>query len=1740
MRAHNTTLATRSIRRFQERDEPTDATRGGLGTVPRNQRPRPAAPGRAPCPDLPPLRLSRRPLPSAPFLLLLQKQQVSLRRAAESGGLAQPPVAAPVLSRAEPSGAALSQAAPCRRERRRAEANCARESRARGRRSERSGGDPGSAAPSRCCRRACSRRRCRAPLRPRRAAGRSPTFPVPSAGERGLDVRARLLPPAPLAQQQSNSGVRGESVPPPRSSRRRRLPQRAAPGPAGAPRRGALLARGAARGAVEVRSARRRGPGQHRPLSETSPQVGMGRGAGAAASLPLLAALALLAGRSPALLGAARAQLSAGGCTFDDGPGPCDYHQDLYDDFDWVHVSAQEPHYLPPEMPQGSYMVVISSDHDPGEKTRLQLPTMKENDTHCIDFSYLLYSKNGGNPGTLNILVRVNKGPLANPIWNVTGSTGKDWLRAELAVSTFWPNEYQVIFEAEVSDGRNGYIAIDDIQVLSYPCDKSPHFLRLGDVEVNAGQNATFQCIATGRDAVNNKLWLQRRNGEDIPVAQTKNINHRRFAATFKLQEVTKTDQDLYRCVTQSERGSGVSNFAQLIVREPPRPIAPPQLLGVGPTYLLIQLNANSIIGDGPIILKEVEYRMTSGTWTETHAVNAPTYKLWHLDPDTEYEIRVLLTRPGEGGTGQPGPPLITRTKCAEPMRTPKTLKIAEIQARHIAVDWESLGYNITRCHTFNVTICYHYFCGHNESKADCLDMDPKAPQHVVDRLPPYTNVSLKMILTNPEGRKESEETIIQTDEDVPGPIPAKSVKGTPFEDKIFLNWKEPVDPNGIITQYEVSYSSIQSFDPAVPVAGPPQTVSKLWNSTHHVFSHLHPGTTYQFFIRASTIKGFGPATTINVTTNISAPTLPDYEGVDASLNETATTITVLLRPAQAKGAPISAYQIVVEELHPHRTKRETGAMECYQIPVTYQTALSGGSPYYFAAQLPPGNLPEPAPFTVGDNRTYQGFWNPPLAPRKGYNIYFQAMSSVEKETKTQCVRIATKAAATEEPEVIPDPAKQTDRVVKIAGISAGILVFILLLLVVILIVKKSKLAKKRKDAMGTTRQEMTHMVNAMDRSYADQSTLHAEDPLSITFMDSHNFSPRLPNDPLVPTAVLGEDPNENHSATAESSRLLDVPRYLCEGTESPYQTGQLHPAIRVADLLQHINLMKTSDSYGFKEEYESFFEGQSASWDVAKKDQNRTKNRYGNIIAYDHSRVILQPVEDDPSSDYINANYIDIWLYRDGYQRPSHYIATQGPVHETVYDFWRMIWQEQSACVVMVTNLVEVGRVKCYKYWPDDTEVYGDFKVTCVEVEPLAEYVVRTFTLGRRGYNEIREVKQFHFTGWPDHGVPYNATGLLSFIRRVKLSNPPSAGPIVVHCSAGAGRTGCYIVIDIMLDMAEREGVVDIYNCVKALRSRRINMVQTEEQYIFIHDAILEACLCGETAIPVCEFKAAYFDMIRIDSQTNSSHLKDEFQTLNSVTPRLQAEDCSIACLPRNHDKNRFMDMLPPDRCLPFLITIDGESSNYINAALMDSYRQPAAFIVTQHPLPNTVKDFWRLVYDYGCTSLVMLNEVDLAQGCPQYWPEEGILRYGPIQVECMSCSMDCDVINRIFRICNLTRPQEGYLMVQQFQYLGWASHRDVPASKRSFLKLILQVEKWQEECEEGEGRTIIHCLNGGGRSGMFCAIGIVVEMVKRQNVVDVFHAVKTLRNSKPNMVETPEQYRFCYDVALEYLESS
>ncbi|XP_059914578.1 LOW QUALITY PROTEIN: receptor-type tyrosine-protein phosphatase mu-like [Gadus macrocephalus] len=1278
------------------------------------------------------------------------------------------------------------------------------------------------------------------------------------------------------------------------------------------------------------------------------------------------------------LLLSVRSEVFRGDCNFEKPLAGCGYSQGREDDLDWEQVIARAKPSPDPWMPSGpAFMMVNTSNRFAGQKALLLTPQLKENDTHCVLFHYYVGGRDNSRPGQLNVYIKENNSPLGMPIWNVSGPATRTWGQVELAISTYWPNFYQIVFEV-VTSGQRGVLAIKDVAVQGHQCMNTPHFLTIKGVEVNAGQTASFHCTVNGRKRDNFHLWLQGIGGREAPMKATKPWNNRRFIGTFDVENTTKGDSGRYRCIVHSDKGVGVSNYGELTIKQPPVPIAPPQLTAVGATYLWIQLNANSINGDGPIIDREVEYRTVSGTMYDLQPVDKTTHKIGHLDPDTEYEISVLLTRPLEGGTGAPGPPLRARTKCAEPMHGPQKLEVTDVQSRQVTLRWEPLGYNVTRCHSFNLTVHLRYRVvvaggggGGGGSKEEsreevCYDaQSPRSPQHTLHNLTPFTNLSVRLVLSNPEGVKESGELEMQTDEDVPGAVPLESIQGSAYEEKIVLKWREPAHTYGIITQYEISYKAVSSFDPELDLSNQSGKVMKLGNESTHMFTGLYPGSTYSFTLRASTAKGYGPPVITQFTTKISAPSMPTYDK-ETSLNQSDTTVTVLLKRAQSRGAPVSAYQVVVEEERPRRARGTAEILRCYPVPIHFQNATALNSPYYFTAQFPAGGVQAAQPFTVGDNKTYNGYWNAPLLPQKSYSVYYQAVSTANGVgNQIDCVRVASQAAilvtqlttpyvrivpaaggsqltgaADHKPDAV-EPEKQTDHTVKIAGVIAGILLFVIIFLGV------CSLMKKRYD--------------------------------TTCWWDTH---------------TSGRDPRlEQLTVSLCFSLCLSRSVSLCLSLS--------------LSLLVSLSLCL---------------------------------------------------------SVFLSLSF----------SRP-------GPMQETVFDFWRMVWQENTAAIVMVTNLVEVGRVKCCKYWPDDTEIYRDIKVTLIETELLSEYVIRTFAVEKRGAHEIREIRQFHFTGWPDHGVPYHATGLLGFIRRVKSKTMTNAGPMVVHCSAGAGRTGCFIVIDIMLDMAEREGVVDIYNCVRELRSRRVNMVQTEEQYVFIHDAILEACLCGDTTIPANQLRSVYYDMNRLDPQTNSSPIKEEFRTLNMVTPTLRVEDCSIALLPRNHEKNRCMDVLPPDRCLPFLITIDGESSNYINAALMDSYKQPSAFIVTQHPLPNTAKDFWRLVLDYHCTSIVMLNDVDPAQLCPQYWPENGVHRHGHIQVEFVSADLEEDIISRIFRIYNAARPQDGYRMVQQFQFLGWPMYRDTPMSKRSFLKLIRQVDKWQEEYDGGEGRTVVHCLSHG-----------------------------------------------------------
>ncbi|KAK2542003.1 hypothetical protein Q9966_003825 [Columba livia] len=531
------------------------------------------------------------------------------------------------------------------------------------------------------------------------------------------------------------------------------------------------------------------------------------------------------------------------------------------------------------------------------------------------------------------------------------------------------------------------------------------------------------------------------------------------------------------------------------------------------------------------------------------------------------------------------------------------------------------------------------------------------------------------------------------------------------------------------------------------------------------------------------------------------------------------------------------------------------------------------------------------------------------------------------------------------------------------------------------------------------------------------------------------------------------------------------------------------HPPIPVSELAEHTEHLKANDNLKLSQEYESIDPGQQFTWEHSNLEVNKPKNRYANVIAYDHSRVILLPIEGIVGSDYINANYID------GYRKQNAYIATQGPLPETFGDFWRMVWEQRSATIVMMTKLEEKSRIKCDQYWPGrGTDTYGMIQVTLLDTIELATFCVRTFSLHKNGSSEKREVRQFQFTAWPDHGVPEYPTPFLAFLRRVKTCNPPDAGPIVVHCSAGVGRTGCFIVIDAMLERIKHEKTVDIYGHVTLMRSQRNYMVQTEDQYSFIHDALLEAVACGNTEVPARNLYTYIQKLAQIEVGEHVTGMELEFKRL--ANSKAHTSRFISANLPCNKFKNRLVNIMPYETTRVCLQPIRGvEGSDYINASFIDGYRQQKAYIATQGPLAETTEDFWRMLWENNSTIVVMLTKLR---------------------------EMGRDGQSRT---------------VRQFQFTDWPE-QGVPKSGEGFIDFIGQVHKTKEQFGQ-DGPISVHCSAGVGRTGVFITLSIVLERMRYEGVVDIFQTVKMLRTQRPAMVQTEDEYQFCYQAALEYLGS-
>ncbi|KAL3055666.1 hypothetical protein OYC64_018360 [Pagothenia borchgrevinki] len=276
---------------------------------------------------------------------------------------------------------------------------------------------------------------------------------------------------------------------------------------------------------------------------------------------------------------------------------------------------------------------------------------------------------------------------------------------------------------------------------------------------------------------------------------------------------------------------------------------------------------------------------------------------------------------------------------------------------------------------------------------------------------------------------------------------------------------------------------------------------------------------------------------------------------------------------------------------------------------------------------------------------------------------------------------------------------------------------------------------------------------------------------------------------------------------------------------------------------------MKNKDRLAKEWEALCAYQAEPNACTAGLKEGNTKKNRSSAVVAYDHSRIPLKVENSQGNSDYINASPI-----MDHDPRNPAYIATQGPLPSTVADFWQMVWENGCVVIVMLTPLVESGLKQCYHYWPDEgSNLYHIYEVNLVSEHIWCDdFLVRSFYLKNMQTNETRTVTQFHFLTWLNQNVPETSRTLLDFRRKVNKCYRGRSCPIIVHCSDGSGRSGTYVLIDMVLNkMAKGAKEIDIAATLEHLRDQRPGMVQTKDQFEFALTAVAEEVNAILKALP-------------------------------------------------------------------------------------------------------------------------------------------------------------------------------------------------------------------------------------------------------------------------------------------------
>ncbi|CAG5077013.1 Similar to Ptp69D: Tyrosine-protein phosphatase 69D (Drosophila melanogaster) [Cotesia congregata] len=1186
------------------------------------------------------------------------------------------------------------------------------------------------------------------------------------------------------------------------------------------------------------------------------------------------------------------------------------------------------------------------------------------------------------------------------------------------------------------------------------------------DIWVNATAPVILKCNFHGFP-LRNFSWIKGNNTESIEDLREQThvikVNETYYVSMLNFTRVYRNDNGTYSCLSHDFNNLVVGLRNLFVVDVPQVNIDFIKAVGADKIYLNWTVND----GNKPILHYNVKFRKNGTSdivyYRERISGIHKSYVLKGFEKSTAYQISIEATNEIGDSQVYTDQRLIT-TLNEDPVFVPTGI-VKGITGGSITLGWTPPPPGLKEhVHYYNLMIIHG-----NEKKEAVHHAQSEFKEHAFTDLSPATTYQFKIAAcsyyTQQCGNWSAE--INGTTMDGVCSAPQNFTVNCHFDNisrssSVSVTWSPPAILNGVITRYQLDLSGISHYrndrSQSKTDRWGPVSHSTRENDYNWEFRSVPANTNYTVRIYGVTrVRSPGK----EAVANCSMPgTIPDREDLNARswrkiANDGRHLFKINLPRISERNGPICCYRIFLVKLAPYKTWADLPPPEELDVHSYHYAHLSPAGGAYVAEMFDSDHLiPE---IFLGDEslttiatrrRRDNSIGDNMLIENTSDSGQFVPIDGFLDEHSNYTAFIEVTVYGSQEGQVIPAYSGYLNTLfgglepramVSEQGGTLGVILQVSVALILIVII------------------------------------------LLVALCALHRYTKRAEQN--------GE----------ENINLRNSIRHLCRSLRGRHQLVAASPPdmppIPKNELLQAYMERHRDSDYGFQHEFELLpdrFTDRTTRGSEAR--ENLYKNRYPDIKSYDQTRVRLSLIDGIIGSDYINANFVL------GYKERKKFICAQGPMDNTVCDYWRMIWEQHLELILMLTNLEEYSKTKCAKYWPDkdETKNFGDITVEHVRQRTFSDYVVRELKMTKVGERDSRTIVQYHFLVWKDFMAPEHPHAILKFIKRINEAYSLEKGPILVHCSAGVGRTGTLVALDSLLQQLADEGQVSIFNTVCDLRHQRNFLVQSLKQYIFIYRSLMEMATYGDTEVPLGQLKATVEKLRQRENGKDKTRLEEEYEDLVTQSQKISAvleerKSFSVGSGDENRIKNRSELVIPYDRNRVILTPIPGrEHSTYINASFIEGY--------------DNFESYWpedEAVYDHIRVSYIQ------SESCPYYTRRE---------------------------LCVANTKTDETAVVTQYQYHGWPTvEGEVPEVTRGLIELVDQTSSTDVESKVP---IVVHCSFGSDRSSMFVALSILVQQLKTEKRVDVFTTTKKLRSQRHGMISSSAQYDFLHRAIMNYAD--